>query len=158
MPHPPFVDLTWKWFGKLVVLERVADTPTKSGKKLVTWKCRCDCGNVCNICSSKLKSGNTKSCGCIAMKFRRTKRNDQNKNDEYFVGQRFGLLAVEKEIKPYRDPQGNKWRRFRCHCFCGKTKDVRIDELTSGIIVSCGCISPRRYGLLMNFLRDKHND
>ena len=97
MPHPSFVDLTGKRFGKLVVLERVADTPTKSGKKLVTWKCRCDCGNVCNIRSSNLKIGNTKSCGCLAMKFRRTKRNEPNKNDEYFVGQRFGLLAVEKE-------------------------------------------------------------
>lgn len=69
MPHPSFVDLTGKRFGKLVVLERVADTPTKSGKKLVTWKCRCDCGNVCNIRSSNLKSGNTKSCGCFAIDF-----------------------------------------------------------------------------------------
>lgn len=158
MPHPLFVDLTGKRFGKLVVLERVADTPTKSGKKLVTWKCKCDCGKVCNIRSANLKSGNTKSCGCIAMKFRRTKRNEPNKNAEDFIGRRFGLLTVEKEIKPYRDPQGNKRRRFRCRCFCGKTKDVRIDELTSGVIVSCGCVSPRRYGLLMDFLKEKHND
>lgn len=151
--HPSLVDLTGKCFGKLTVIERAADVSTKSGKKLVAWKCKCACGKVCIVRSVNLKSGNTQSCGCIALKFRRTKRDTPNNNAEDFVGQRFGLLTVDKEIKPYRDPQGNKRRKFRCICYCGKHKDVRIDELTSGIVVSCGCLSVKKYMKLLEFLR-----
>ena len=71
--HPSLVDLTGKRFGKLMVIERAADVSTKSGKKLVAWKCRCACGKVCIVRSTNLKSGNTQSFGCIALKFRRTK-------------------------------------------------------------------------------------
>jgi hypothetical protein len=152
MAHISFVDLTGNRYGKLVVLERSEDAITKSGKKLVTWKCRCDCGKLCVVRSANLKSGNTQSCGCVADKIRHTKRNDPNCNAEDFIGRHFGLLVVEKEIKPYRDPQGNKRRRFRCRCYCGKTRDLRIDELTNGIVCSCGCIPPKKYGKLLSFL------
>lgn len=33
--------------------------------KSCTWKCRCDCGGEINVGSQSLRSGNTKSCGCI---------------------------------------------------------------------------------------------
>lgn len=29
------------------------------------WKCQCDCGNITYVSTGKLKSGNTKSCGCL---------------------------------------------------------------------------------------------
>lgn len=29
------------------------------------WNCLCECGNQCVILASRLKSGNTKSCGCL---------------------------------------------------------------------------------------------
>lgn len=29
------------------------------------WKCQCDCGNTTVVPSDKLKSGHTKSCGCL---------------------------------------------------------------------------------------------
>lgn len=142
-PHPSLVDLTGQRFGKLTVIKRAEDSLTKSGKKLVAWVCKCDCGKKCVIRSTNLKSGNTTSCGCVAKKIRRTKRDIPNSNAEDFIGQRFGVLTVEKEIKPYRAPDGNKRRKFRCKCYCGKYKDVRIDELKRGVVVSCGCLSAR---------------
>lgn len=146
------VDLTGQRFGKLTVLERAEDRVTKSGKKLVAWLCKCDCGKKCVIKSTNLKSGNTRSCGCIARKIRRTKRDTPNKNAEDFIGKRFGVLTIEKEIKPYRSPKGDKRRRFRCKCYCGKYKDVRIDELTNGAVVSCGCLSARDLDKLRSIL------
>ena len=142
-PHPSLIDLTGQRFGKLTVVSRAEDCVTKSGKKLVAWLCKCDCGKKCVVRSTNLKNGITKSCGCIADKIRRTKRDTPNRNAEDFIGKVFGVLTVEKEIKPYRSPDGSKRRKFRCKCYCGKYKDVRIDELKSGVVVSCGCLSAR---------------
>ncbi|MCI8374909.1 MAG: hypothetical protein HFI29_05660 [Lachnospiraceae bacterium] len=55
------IDLTGQRFGRLVVLEK-ADSD-KSGNTM--WKCRCDCGTIKKVNSSKLRSGETKSCGCL---------------------------------------------------------------------------------------------
>jgi len=56
-----FVDLTGKRFNRLVVVER----DFTKGNKRTYWKCRCDCGNITTVDGVKLKSGSTKSCGCL---------------------------------------------------------------------------------------------
>lgn len=55
------VDLTGKKFGRLTVVSRAENS--KSGKS--RWLCVCECGNECIVHGDSLKSGNTKSCGCI---------------------------------------------------------------------------------------------
>jgi len=55
------LDLVGKKFGKLTVVSR--SDSDKHGK--TRWNCICDCGNDCIINGSCLKSGNTKSCGCL---------------------------------------------------------------------------------------------
>lgn len=57
-------DLTGRRFGKLTVLEL---TTFRSHKHCV-WKCKCDCGTICNIASNSLLSGKRISCGCIKSK------------------------------------------------------------------------------------------
>ena len=56
---PNFIDLTGQRFGRLTVLECV-----ERGKK-TKWLCQCDCGNKTITLVSSLKSGSTKSCGCL---------------------------------------------------------------------------------------------
>lgn len=53
-------DLTGQRFGRLVVLER-----NFTYKKAAYWICQCDCGTKKTIQSSHLRSGATKSCGCL---------------------------------------------------------------------------------------------
>lgn len=48
-------------FGRLTVVRR----STPIGVKPVKWLCRCDCGNETSVPTYSLKSGVTKSCGCI---------------------------------------------------------------------------------------------
>lgn len=55
-----FIDLTGKKFGRLTVIERAHN----HGRETY-WKCQCDCGNFKEINGAKLKSGHTKSCGCL---------------------------------------------------------------------------------------------
>lgn len=59
-----FVDLTGKRFGRLTVIERAKNHIQPSGQSRPMWLCKCDCGNDAIICSSHLKIGKTKSCGC----------------------------------------------------------------------------------------------
>ena len=54
-------DLTGRRFGRLKCLHRGGCTKTYEAK----WVCRCDCGNICEVRQSSLKSGVTRSCGCL---------------------------------------------------------------------------------------------
>lgn len=55
--------LSGKRYGKL----RVTDTYERRGY-YTYWLCECDCGNKKYVCSSNLKNGSTKSCGCERFK------------------------------------------------------------------------------------------
>ena len=48
-------------FNRLLVLFK--DETNKS--KRIKWTCQCDCGNKVNVDGSKLRNGETKSCGCF---------------------------------------------------------------------------------------------
>lgn len=54
-------DLTGQRFGRLVVIVRAGTSP----KREATWKCLCECGKTIVLPSYNLRSGNTKSCGCL---------------------------------------------------------------------------------------------
>lgn len=55
-------DLSGRVFGRLTV---ISEGPRKSDNAL-TWVCRCECGNHKAIRAAALKSGNTRSCGCLS--------------------------------------------------------------------------------------------
>lgn len=55
------VNLVGKEFGQLIVLGK-ADKPKGT---IIKWLCLCDCGNETVVQGGNLRSGNTKSCGCL---------------------------------------------------------------------------------------------
>lgn len=59
---PAKIDMIDKKFNRLTVLsESVADSHGQ-----ITYTCRCECGNIVEgIRGRDLRSGNTKSCGCL---------------------------------------------------------------------------------------------
>ena len=59
MTHPnagPAIDLTGQVFGRLTAIEHV----TSKG-----WRCRCECGTIKIVPGGNLRSGMTRSCGCL---------------------------------------------------------------------------------------------
>ncbi len=54
-------DHTGQRFGRLTAVARSENTP----KKAAVWECRCDCGSVVLIRAGDLRSGDSKSCGCL---------------------------------------------------------------------------------------------
>lgn len=55
------IDLTGQRFGRLTVV-KFAGVDKNRNK---CWDCKCDCGKNVTVYGSHLKSGNTKSCGCL---------------------------------------------------------------------------------------------
>lgn len=57
-------DLMGRVYGRLTVIGR-ADTPQWAVPVRPWWHCCCSCGKVLKVAASSLRSGNTKSCGCL---------------------------------------------------------------------------------------------
>lgn len=56
------VDLIGQHFGRLYVLH---EDPIRTNEGRIKYVCRCDCGNIVSVAAKSLRSGNTKSCGCL---------------------------------------------------------------------------------------------
>lgn len=54
-------------YGRLTVIER-AKKPEGNNSTDAFWLCQCSCGNQVVVSGSRLRSGNTKSCGCLRSK------------------------------------------------------------------------------------------
>ncbi len=63
------IDLTGQRFGRLTAVEYAGQGKTNG----YLWKCKCDCGNETIVYGYALKSGNTKSCGCLWKEVTRAK-------------------------------------------------------------------------------------
>lgn len=55
-------DLSGRRFGRLLVFQVDSERLSSRG---FWWKCRCDCGAWVVVIGKQLKSGETKSCGCL---------------------------------------------------------------------------------------------
>ena len=56
-----FKDLTGQKFNRL----RVLGLGERNSAGQLQWKCKCDCGNIVLVTTTYLKTGHTKSCGCL---------------------------------------------------------------------------------------------
>lgn len=55
------LDLTNRCFGRLTVLSRAGNR-----SNVASWNCQCDCGNETVTLAQNLRSGGTRSCGCLS--------------------------------------------------------------------------------------------
>lgn len=59
---PALIDLTGQVFCRLTVLSRALRNTMHNR---TCWECQCICGTLVTVAGSRLRSGNTRSCGCI---------------------------------------------------------------------------------------------
>lgn len=64
----PVEDMTGRRFGRIVVLEDAGPGYNRNHN----WKVRCDCGTVFEVAGSNLRSGRTRSCGCLRQEIARS--------------------------------------------------------------------------------------
>ena len=63
-------DLTGQTFGRLTVIERVANRSSSGGNSIVQWFCDCICQYTAIIAGYAIISGRTQSCGCLYREIR----------------------------------------------------------------------------------------
>lgn len=133
-----FIDLTGQVFGRLTVLHR---DETVGKDKGAYWVCQCQCGNITSVKSYSLRSGATKSCGCL--------NRDINSGEKYIpdmIGKKFGMLTVVSRYGTHTTRGGQKKVTWLCRCDCGNEKVVTSQDLKSGHVKSCGCMSTKKRG------------
>ncbi len=113
------IDITGKSFGRLRAVRRAKD---RNGE--LHWRCRCSCGKVTTVSGDHLRSGHTRSCGCLHIApFKGS-----------VVGQQFQHLTVIKQAK-----NGRRGAiRWVCRCACKRKCIVHGRDLKNGSVRSCG--------------------
>jgi hypothetical protein len=113
-------------FNKLVVVELLG--VNEKGFSVV--KCHCDCGSDSVVKIAELRSAHRTSCGCQSWS------NRSNSKHSDIVGKRFNQLEVLRLAG--KDTQG--YRIAECKCDCGQWVKIRIAQMMSGLVKSCGCL------------------
>ena len=85
-----FVDISGKRFGNLVAIEREQDVVQpngrRNGRRRVVYKCRCDCGNIVTVRADHLRSGATKSCGCMQRELLSSRQTTHGQSKTHLYG------------------------------------------------------------------------
>lgn len=131
-------------YGRLLVLERVENNKRGDAQ----WKCKCECGTELVVTGVALRSGHTKSCGCLQ---RDKVQQIGYNNTADLLNKRFGRLLVKERI-PGRKNEIGKWI---CECECGGITITTSDKLLSGHTMSCGCLQSQGEYKIANFLTEK---
>lgn len=117
------IDLSGHRFGRLTVLHVFG----RDKHKRLLWACRCDCGAVAVISSNNLRTGNSKSCGCLS---------SGRRPRICLTGQRFGRLSV---LGPLPIKERGKIGKWECQCDCGSKVAISSITLRRSKTKSCGC-------------------
>ncbi len=123
------IDLTGRRFGRLLAIRATGE---RRGGGLV-WLCICKCGCETKVRSYCLRSGGTKSCGCLQQENRKISRPREGMD---LRGRKFGRLVVIKPTAKRR----YKSILWECKCNCGAVHTASQRGLIDGSTKSCGCL------------------
>lgn len=147
------IDITNQKFGKLTALECVG----KLNGKTYHWKCECECGNIIVVDGARLRSGNTKSCGCG--KYDGFKKHNQQQTEETLLkpGTCFGKLTIIEAIgyKPQYTGANKNRMWYKCQCDCGNICEVSGNRLKENHTTSCGCMISKGETIIANLLKQQ---
>ena len=94
-----FIDLTGQRFGRLTVIERAEND--RRGQ--VRWRCACDCGGASITYGVSLRSGDTRSCGCLAAEVtsKRSKKHGFRHHPIYYTWRGMRERCYKETSKDY---------------------------------------------------------
>ncbi len=144
-----YIDLAGKKFNHLTILKRSGHYLSPGGQKQAVWQCRCFCGNIVNITSQKVRSGHTKSCGCLRQEAGKVfTKHGMYKTRFYNIWNKLKGRCLTKTDRAYKDYGGRgikicthwiKFENFRNdmyesyqkHCAEFGEKQTTIDRINN---------------------------
>lgn len=115
-----FIDLTGMKFGRLTVIKRVENNKWGNHQYL----CKCECGNEKIIRSGNLKSGDIKSCGCLAKE--KASKNFKKYNT-YDLSNEYGIGYTSKGEEFYFDLED--YNKIKNYCWYKNIDGYLISHL-----------------------------
>lgn len=91
-------DLTGKKYNKLTIIKFAGKINGHN-----TWLCQCDCGNYKTLSTNVLRTGHTKSCGCLQKE----------------------ILSKNKKHGLLKTPLYYKWQDIKKRCYYKNNKDYK---------------------------------
>lgn len=124
-------------FGLLTIQKELPSERYSNGqiKRLVL--CKCECGNEVIAPLKSVKSGRTKSCGCLLKEYQSSPHPQRMIKIE--SGERYGKLTIIEEVESRIKPNGKIERMFLCRCDCGEEIITPLALMRQGHKQSCGC-------------------
>jgi hypothetical protein len=114
--------------SRLTVIKKGEDYIGTNGEHYAMWTCRCSCGNPIefDVFGSCIRSGHTRSCGCLLVEFRKSGKAHKKENkieyrDDYCVGYTSNTnreFYFDKEDEPI----------VRKYCWCEKEGYVKTHD------------------------------
>ena len=96
---PRFIDITGLRFGRLVVLK----IEGRNQHNQIEWLCRCDCGQQHATLGTLLRSGQSRSCGCLQPEVMRERRTHGKSHTRlYYVWQQMLKRCRDTHQYAYR--------------------------------------------------------
>lgn len=110
MLPPKVKNIAGKRFGRLIARDFVELRPRGSMKRAI-WRCVCDCGSETDVAGTDLRSGNTRSCGCLLVDVVKevSRTHGHASNNGRFSG---AYRSWRSMVQRCRDPRSNNWHNY----------------------------------------------
>lgn len=118
-PHWRIKDESGNRYGRLLVI----DAAGKGASRAQRWLCRCDCGATKAVTGTSLRTGETRSCGCLQRDIARragdrTRTHGQSKSSLYSIWDTMHQRCSNPKTKDFKNYGGRgisvcgAWDRF----------------------------------------------
>ncbi len=131
MPRPS-IDLTGLKFSRWTVLEKDVCAPNGSGNE-AKWICLCECGTQRSVGGSRLRTGESKSCGCFAKEV-------ATKHGMRFSREYQSWVSLRARVKP-------NYQEKHLYFDRGIDVDPRWDESFEAFIEDMGLMPEGKYSI-----------
>ena len=141
--------LIGKQFERLTVIEQVDDYIDPHGNRSAMWLCECSCDehNKVIVTGRALKSGNTKSCGCLFKEVQRhTNKETKKKHNRYNLTGEYGIGWTTNtnnefyfDLEDYDKIKDYAWResisnKGKYHALKARDIETKKDILMSSLL------------------------
>jgi hypothetical protein len=142
----PLIDITNKRFKRILVLSY-----DHSDSKKSYWKVQCDCGKIFITRSDSLRSGKTKSCGCLQKEKAKIVGSKKAISE---IGNIYGKLTIIDY--GYNVSKNKKRKYWTAKCECGAIVNIRGSHLRGSSVISCGCVNSKGEEAIAKILKDNN--